>query len=164
MPDRADRCPLLARCESVSLRLVSWFLGVSRYPTLADEPFRPWFSKQKWSTNPELLKRWQRGVTGYPLVDAAMRQLWVMGWMPNYMRYGGNFDIVLGPLCGMHALCAAPYVPCDELYSVPMPVAVLGAHAHWMRVGACDPMPSPIHVSQARGRGLPGRVPEHGLA
>ena len=33
------------------------------------------------------LKAWQRGRTGYPLVDAAMRQLWAVGWMNNYMRH-----------------------------------------------------------------------------
>lgn len=33
------------------------------------------------------LRAWQRGETGYPLVDAAMRELWITGYMPNYMRH-----------------------------------------------------------------------------
>mmetsp|Transcript_17989 Transcript_17989/g.44933 ORF Transcript_17989/g.44933 Transcript_17989/m.44933 type:complete len:1292 (-) Transcript_17989:484-4359(-) len=33
------------------------------------------------------LRRWQRGKTGFPLVDAAMTQLWKIGWMPNYLRH-----------------------------------------------------------------------------
>ena len=33
------------------------------------------------------LKAWQRGRTGYPLVDAGMRQLWSVGWMNNYLRH-----------------------------------------------------------------------------
>ena len=33
------------------------------------------------------LKAWQKGQTGYPLVDAAMRQLWAVGWMNNYVRH-----------------------------------------------------------------------------
>ena len=33
------------------------------------------------------LRAWQRGETGFPLVDAAMRQLWRIGWMPNYLRH-----------------------------------------------------------------------------
>ena len=33
------------------------------------------------------LRRWQLGLTGYPLVDAGMRQLWAWGWMPNYIRH-----------------------------------------------------------------------------
>ena len=38
------------------------------------------------------LAAWQAGETGYPLVDAAMRQLWAIGWMPNYLRH-----VVRGP-------------------------------------------------------------------
>lgn len=41
----------------------------------------------RWSTDRRHLKAWQRGTTGYPLVDAAMRQLWLTGWMNNYMRH-----------------------------------------------------------------------------
>lgn len=41
----------------------------------------------RWSTDRRHLKAWQRGRTGYPLVDAAMRQLWLTGWMNNYTRH-----------------------------------------------------------------------------
>uniref|UniRef100_W5M8X3 Si:ch1073-390k14.1 n=1 Tax=Lepisosteus oculatus TaxID=7918 RepID=W5M8X3_LEPOC len=41
----------------------------------------------RWSADRAHLKAWQRGRTGYPLVDAAMRQLWLTGWMNNYMRH-----------------------------------------------------------------------------
>ncbi|KAI4902611.1 hypothetical protein NFI96_032932, partial [Prochilodus magdalenae] len=41
----------------------------------------------RWSSERAHLKAWQRGQTGYPLVDAAMRQLWLTGWMNNYMRH-----------------------------------------------------------------------------
>eukprot|EP00976_Prorocentrum_cordatum_P109976 1195113-Prorocentrum_minimum.AAC.1 len=34
---------------------------------------------QEWTADPEALRRWQRGQTGFPLVDAAMRELWVTG-------------------------------------------------------------------------------------
>jgi len=54
---------------------------------MADEPIRPQYVEQWWDTNAAHLKAWQRGNTGFPLVDAAMRQLWVTGWMPNYMRH-----------------------------------------------------------------------------
>ena len=43
--------------------------------------------RRRWATNESHLKAWQRGYTGFPLVDAAMRQLWITGWMPNYMRH-----------------------------------------------------------------------------
>ena len=41
----------------------------------------------RWSSDRGHLKAWQRGRTGYPLVDAAMRQLWLTGWVNNYMRH-----------------------------------------------------------------------------
>ena len=36
--------------------------------------------------DPDALRRWQRGLTGYPLVDAGMRELWTTGWMHNRVR------------------------------------------------------------------------------
>ena len=38
-------------------------------------------------SNDANLRAWQRGITGYPLVDAAMRELWITGYIPNYMRH-----------------------------------------------------------------------------
>ena len=40
----------------------------------------------QWREAPDELKAWQQGMTGYPLVDAAMRQLKQTGWMPNRVR------------------------------------------------------------------------------
>ena len=39
-----------------------------------------------WSTSSASLAAWQRGMTGYPIVDAGMRQLWQTGWMHNRVR------------------------------------------------------------------------------
>ncbi|MCL6271497.1 deoxyribodipyrimidine photo-lyase [Sansalvadorimonas sp. 2012CJ34-2] len=39
-----------------------------------------------WKTDKQLLKAWQEGKTGYPIVDAAMRQLVATGWMHNRLR------------------------------------------------------------------------------
>ncbi|RYG16886.1 MAG: deoxyribodipyrimidine photo-lyase, partial [Caulobacteraceae bacterium] len=39
-----------------------------------------------WRDDPEGLEAWKRGRTGYPLVDAGMRQLWTTGWMHNRVR------------------------------------------------------------------------------
>ena len=47
---------------------------------------RRWDSFMTASDDPKL-RAWQRGETGYPLVDAAMRELWVTGYIPNYMRH-----------------------------------------------------------------------------
>ena len=55
-------------------------------PTLPDDPMQEKFANFKWENNPEALKKWQQGQTGYPIVDAGMRQLWHTGWMHNRVR------------------------------------------------------------------------------
>ena len=55
-------------------------------PTLPDLPLREQFSRFPWQPNPDHLERWQRGRTGYPIVDAGMRELWTTGWMHNRVR------------------------------------------------------------------------------
>lgn len=49
-------------------------------------PFIGWTERVKWRVSPEHLKAWQEGQTGYPIVDAAMRQLNATGWMHNRLR------------------------------------------------------------------------------
>lgn len=39
-----------------------------------------------WQNDPELIRRWQQGLTGYPIIDAGMRQLWRTGYMHNRVR------------------------------------------------------------------------------
>ncbi len=56
------------------------------FPRLLAEPFRPQFRGFPWSADSELLSTWQEGRTGYPIVDAAMRQLRVEGFMHNRAR------------------------------------------------------------------------------
>ena len=57
------------------------------FPEMDTQPIRSQYEMQWWSQNKEYLKAWQKGNTGYPLVDAAMRQLWAIGWMNNYLRH-----------------------------------------------------------------------------
>ena len=47
---------------------------------------RPAFDRMAWRDDPAALDRWRRGRTGYPLVDAGMRELWSSGWMHNRVR------------------------------------------------------------------------------
>jgi len=55
-------------------------------PRLARESFRA-FGDRVWGTpDPSLVEAWKAGRTGYPVVDAAMRQLKATGWMPNRAR------------------------------------------------------------------------------
>ena len=56
------------------------------FPTLTDRAFRPEYDAMPWRDDPEGLEAWKRGRTGYPLVDAGMRQLWATGWMHNRVR------------------------------------------------------------------------------
>ncbi|MFC3676680.1 cryptochrome/photolyase family protein [Ferrovibrio xuzhouensis] len=55
-------------------------------PDLPERNFRPDFDAFPWRDDAALLHCWQRGRTGYPLVDAGMRELWQTGWMHNRVR------------------------------------------------------------------------------
>jgi len=56
------------------------------FPTIATENWRREFDRFAWRRSPGDLEAWQRGRTGYPMVDAGMRELWHTGWMHNRMR------------------------------------------------------------------------------
>jgi len=56
------------------------------WPKLPDAPFRKAFSSFPWRADADQLNAWQRGLTGYPIVDAGMRELWATGWMHNRVR------------------------------------------------------------------------------
>ena len=55
-------------------------------PTLASKPLRAEFEHFPWSDDEARLSAWQQGLTGFPIVDAGMRQLWQTGWMHNRVR------------------------------------------------------------------------------
>ncbi|NBB84130.1 MAG: deoxyribodipyrimidine photo-lyase [Alphaproteobacteria bacterium] len=57
-------------------------------PTLPDRPMDPRFAAFPWADDPDGAQEraWQRGRTGYPIVDAGMRELWHTGWMHNRVR------------------------------------------------------------------------------
>ena len=59
---------------------------IYHYPHTVDQPLRPGFAHFPWETDAAGLRAWQRGHTGYPMVDAGMRELWHTGWMHNRMR------------------------------------------------------------------------------
>lgn len=56
------------------------------FPKLPTEPFDERFGHFPWKEAPEHLKAWQMGKTGYPIVDAGMRELLATGWMHNRVR------------------------------------------------------------------------------
>ncbi|WP_392559876.1 deoxyribodipyrimidine photo-lyase [Orbus mooreae] len=57
------------------------------YPKLSkNSPFITWTERVQWRKNDHDLHAWQQGLTGFPIVDAAMRQLNQTGWMHNRLR------------------------------------------------------------------------------
>jgi deoxyribodipyrimidine photo-lyase len=56
------------------------------FPDLTWQPMQAKFTAFPAKDHPALLRAWQRGQTGYPIVDAGMRQLWQTGWMHNRVR------------------------------------------------------------------------------
>ena len=56
------------------------------FPTLPEQPLRGEFEQFPWVDDERALRAWQKGMTGYPIVDAGMRQLWASGWMHNRVR------------------------------------------------------------------------------
>ena len=83
----ASRC--LTRGESEAfLRQLCWrdfyHQVTAAFPAIAREEYRP--RGDRWADNAELLAAWTAGRTGYPLVDAGMRQLAAEGWMHNRAR------------------------------------------------------------------------------
>lgn len=56
------------------------------FPSLPEEAFKPEFSDYPWEEDAEHLEAWQAGQTGYPIVDAGMRELWQTGYMHNRVR------------------------------------------------------------------------------
>ena len=56
------------------------------FPQTPDQPLRPEYDRFPWRDDGKLLRVWQRGRTGYPIVDAGMRELWTTGWMHNRVR------------------------------------------------------------------------------
>jgi deoxyribodipyrimidine photo-lyase len=56
------------------------------FPEMQTHNYRSEFDAFAWREDASGLRAWQRGRTGYPLVDAGMRELWATGWMHNRVR------------------------------------------------------------------------------
>lgn len=56
------------------------------FPHIVDSPFNQRFEEFPWQDKPELVDAWKKGQTGYPIVDAGMRELWHTGYMHNRVR------------------------------------------------------------------------------
>ena len=76
---------LLVFAKELVWREFSYHLLV-HWPTLPDTAFRAEFETFPFVDAPKHLDAWQRGLTGYPIVDAGMRELWHTGYMHNRVR------------------------------------------------------------------------------
>jgi len=56
------------------------------FPDTPGQPLNKAYSHFPWQPDRLYLEAWQSGLTGYPIVDAGMRQLWKTGWMHNRVR------------------------------------------------------------------------------
>ena len=74
----------------VFLREIGWREFASHllfhFPHTTDAPLRENYAKFPWARDPVGLRTWEQGQTGFPVVDAGMRQLWQTGWMHNRVR------------------------------------------------------------------------------
>lgn len=77
--------------RNLFLKRVVWrdkaYAQLYRCPDSHSVSIRKQYEHEAWSGTRLQLRRWQRGETGFPLVDAAMRQLWKVGWMCNHLRH-----------------------------------------------------------------------------
>jgi deoxyribodipyrimidine photo-lyase len=87
---RSGRSKASAADQETFLKELGWrefsYHLLYHHPDLASANHQPKFDGFPWSEAPDKLKAWQRGLTGYPVVDAGMRQLWQTGWMHNRVR------------------------------------------------------------------------------
>ena len=59
---------------------------INYFPQMLKGNLRKEFDKFPWVKNDKFLKAWKKGMTGYPIVDAGMRELYETGWMHNRVR------------------------------------------------------------------------------
>ena len=59
---------------------------INYFPEMLNGNLRKDFDNFPWVKNEKFIKRWKQGMTGYPIVDAGMRELYETGWMHNRVR------------------------------------------------------------------------------
>ncbi|MBL6786049.1 MAG: deoxyribodipyrimidine photo-lyase [Candidatus Pelagibacter bacterium] len=59
---------------------------INHFPFMLENNYSKKFDKFPWEKNSKFLSAWKKGLTGYPIVDAGMRELYATGWMHNRVR------------------------------------------------------------------------------
>mmetsp|Transcript_10996 Transcript_10996/g.25117 ORF Transcript_10996/g.25117 Transcript_10996/m.25117 type:complete len:773 (+) Transcript_10996:196-2514(+) len=101
-------------------RRLTWrdlaYWQLHHFPQMRDKPIRAHYEGQSWrNTADGALDLWRKGRTGYPLIDAGMKELWVTGWMAQNARMAAavllcellNINWVEGELWFHHTLVDA---------------------------------------------------------
>jgi deoxyribodipyrimidine photo-lyase len=88
LPHREERA--LERHADRFLSELGWrefsYYLLRHWPTLPHANLQSKFDRFPWQQDGAALERWQMGMTGYPIVDAGMRELWTTGYMHNRVR------------------------------------------------------------------------------
>jgi deoxyribodipyrimidine photo-lyase len=83
--------PTVTQGIQAFLRELGWrefaYYLLYHFPQTVTQPLDTRFQRFQWNrVEQSVLARWQQGNTGYPIIDAGMRQLWQTGWMHNRVR------------------------------------------------------------------------------
>jgi deoxyribodipyrimidine photo-lyase len=87
MKDNGEACHAYLR--QIAWREFAYHL-LYHHPESPNQALRQEFATFPWRPHAVHFKAWRRGKTGYPLVDAGMRELWHTGWMHNRVRIEVN--------------------------------------------------------------------------
>ena len=71
--------------REIAWREFSYYL-LYHWPHIPEKPFNPKYAEFPWRHNQRELAQWQKGETGFPIIDAGMRELWQTGYMHNRVR------------------------------------------------------------------------------
>ena len=85
-----QNCDLNAKGPTVYLKEIYWrefaYYVMYHFPETSDSPLQEKYKNFPWNEDKSTLSAWKWGKTGYPIVDAGMRQLYATGWMHNRVR------------------------------------------------------------------------------
>lgn len=85
-----QNCDLNAKGPMVYLKEIYWrefaYYVMYHFPDTTDSPLQEKYKNFPWNEDESTLSAWKWGKTGYPIVDAGMRQLYATGWMHNRVR------------------------------------------------------------------------------
>jgi deoxyribodipyrimidine photo-lyase len=136
-----DGSPIAAGpAREAYLRQIGWrefaYQLLFHHPESPAHALRPEFVAFPWKADPVSFNAWTRGRTGYPLVDAGMRELWHSGWMHNRVRMVASSFLVKHLLIGWQAGAAWFW---DTLVDADLANNTLG----WQWVAGCGADASP---------------------